>query len=281
MKKSDLADGADRLESLNRQCIELSYERAIPRDSIALKEYFEEQFRVCHEAFTLWNDIKLHLAELSSLKISDETTKSILKEVRSGEELHVIRQHKNFESLLAKAEERGSEPGDILDDYLFEKHDDLLLGFHAWFDLSKFHERKMLIGCIIVQFHNNPAIDSYYAEISDAFAFGLFKSVVVMCRALLELSLYDELSKHQLLKQTNVAQIETGRSRELGLWRLINLASTHRLVSSAGQEEAHQVRTRANTVIHLQERRDYNVTEELALDVIRGTTFVIEDLLDS
>ena len=41
----------------------------------------------------------------------------------------------------------------------------------------------------------------YYYEISDAFSFGLFKSSVALCRALLELVLFDELYKRKSLGQ--------------------------------------------------------------------------------
>ena len=213
MKTKDLADSIRKLKHLDRQCIELSYEHAKPTDATGLREYLIELFTLCYAAFTLWNDIRQYMSEASSIKIHDKDIRHELKRIKDNQELYLIRQYKSLVSLFNKC---GETEFDVsLDDYLFGKFDELFEKFHVWFDYVVFYRRKTEAGCIIVPFHNKPSIDKYYSEISDAFSFGLFKASIALCRALLELVLFDELCKRKLLTKTNVLHIETERQEEI------------------------------------------------------------------
>lgn len=222
MKTKDLADGVRKLKHLDRQCIELSYEHAKPTDATDLKEYLVELFALCYEAFALWNDIKQYMGEASSIKVHDRDIRCSLKRIKDDRELYVIRQYRSLVGLLNTSGEREFE--ESLDEYLFSKFDELFREFHVWFDYVEFYRRKAQAGCIIVPFHNKSSIDKYYSEIRDAFSFGLFRASIALCRALLELVLFDD-------------------------------------------------------VLHLAGNSEKEVTENIAFEVIRDTTFVVEDLL--
>ena len=274
---STLVERIQRLDYLDRQCIELSYEHVKPTDAIALREYLLDLFSLCDEAFTLWNEIRLGIAEVPSRNISDKNIRCILEKVRHDKHLYVIRQYKSLINILG-----GSESGEFeesLDDYLLNRFDELFDKFHISFDYVVFYRRKVQAGCIVVPFHNNPLIDKYYAEISDAFSFGMFRSSIALCRALLELVLYGELAKRKLLKKTNVLNIETDKQEDFNLARMINKASQLRLISNSSKSKAHRVRKRANDVLHQTSSIEETTTEENAFEVIRGTAAVVEDLL--
>ena len=275
MTTKDLVDRVRKLEHLDRQCIELAYERAKPTDATGLREYVIELFTLCYEAFTLWNDIKQYMSEASSTKIHDKNIRRELKRIRDDQELYVIRQYKSLVSLLNKPGEKEFE--ESLDEYLSDKFDELFDKFHVWFDYVVFYRRKAQAGCIIVPFHSKPSIDKYYSEISDAFSFGLFKASIALCRALLELVLFDELCKRKLLTKTNVLHIETERQEEFNLARMISQAKKSKLIGRSSEERAHKSRRTANDILH--GTSEEKVTEEIAFEVIRDTNFVVEDLL--
>lgn len=274
---SKLVERIRRLDYLDRQCIELSYEHAKPTDAIALREYFLELFSLCDEAFTLWNEIKLGMAEVPSRSIPDKRIGCILEKVKHDKHLYVIRKYMSLINMLHNSGNGGFE--ESLDDYLLNRFDELFEKFHISFDYVVFYRRKAQVGCIVVPFHNNPLIDKYYAEISDAFSFGLFKSSIALCRALLELVLYDELAKRKIIKKTNMLNIETQKQEDVNLVRMINKASDLRLMSNSSKSTAHRVRKSANDVLHQTSSMEETTTEEIAFEVIRGTTAAVEDLL--
>ena len=91
--------------------------------------------------------------------------------------------------------------------------------------------------------------------------------------------MFDELCKRKLLTKTNVLHIETEKQEEINLLRMINQAQKSELISRSSRDRAHKARRRANNVIHLVRNSKEEVTEEIAFEVIRDTTFVVEDLL--
>ena len=162
-------------------------------------------------------------------------------------------------------------------DYLCSSKGSLFDEFHSFFDIYGYYEAKCKIGPIISSLHVPGGILSYFEEIKEVFAFGQYRSCIALCRALLEMSLWDRLSRKKVFKDSdsNVTSIDV--AKEDNLYKYINLAKYHNILDAGGVKIANEIRKISNGILHIRSR-DIKVTERDAFKVIFSTIQIIEDL---
>lgn len=283
MDATDLIAKARQFDQLDRKCIRLSYEGVKPTDETFV-EYFSELLGLCSSAYLLWNEIKLELGEVSILQIVDPDARKIVRKIRDDYDFLVIRQYVTIARILNTSIDDINEqhPTDF-GDFVQERFDDLFSEFHSWFDIGTYYRRKAQIGCIVVALPHDRTIDQYYSEIREAYAFTCYRACVALCRAVIELVLYDTLKKRKLLKNVGEIDIETGRKREFHLGRLIVQAAKYPagnpIIGEADIERAWRIKDKAERILHFRDRSggdELDVPEDEAFDLIKDTIAIVE-----
>ena len=171
-----------------------------------------------------------------------------------------------------------------MEDHIYKNIDDIILDFYGLYDISEHFVRCIMVGCIIVHHEQDQSINSYYSEIRETYAWGLHRSCLALCRALIEMVLHGELERMGKLKPSsspNAVRIETGREYDAPPFNiLIGDAKRCRILSYREASVAHKIRKMANGILHL---RDGSGSDSLSADVmfetIRDTVTVVEKAL--
>lgn len=219
------------------------------------------------------------LSKVTNYKLGqfDSRTKKMIERIRNRETFRSV------EMYLLLCQLSGSEFKD--EEYLLweSKTDEFFEDFHSWFDIFGYYSDKMRVGAILHYSHQIPKeVCQYFDEIRECFAFGLRRSSIALCRALLEIAF---VAKTRTCKPRQVGNktynIENKRKEieeEDKLYLLINRAfHEYGLISKGIKEIAHGVRLRANGVLHL-ENQIVEPNAENAPAIISDTLKVIEHL---
>ena len=288
MNIDELVDKTSEFVRLDQECKRLSYEHVKPRDHGELLEYMEKLYSLCSDGFSLWIEIRKELGEIVVIDVIDREIIKSLKNIRDdhdGDNWYVIKQYRTmtniFNSNITNDNDKFPES---MEDYVYEDFNDLAVNFHGLYDVSGYFVRRIMVGCIIVHHKQNQSINSYYSEIRETYAFGLHRSCLALCRALIEMVLHEELERRGKLKLSsapNAVRIETGREYDAPSFNiLIGDAKRCRILSNREASVAHKIRRMANGVLHL---RDRSASDSLSADVmfktIRDTVTVVEKAL--
>ncbi len=245
---------------------------------------------VCAKAFEIWNDLGAQMSEISVLHVPDGPTAKVLRAIRDDDasSLLVIREYHVLANVLNKIG-TSTNRDSLGDQDEFElstelsSFDDRLSDFHRWFDLDGFYTKRTKIGCIVLPYQGNTHLSDYYDELRDAFAFGLYRSAISLCRALLELVLFDALQKRRLINKDGAVDIQTGRPAKNYLSSMIHVARRTSIITATEKDRALKIKTTAERVLHFRDRageeNDTSVTESDAFDAIRNAIFVVEAIV--
>jgi hypothetical protein len=235
------------------------------------------------EASSLVDKIKLDLAKYDpdALEIQDNNIRIALKRINGGEKFRsVIAYETILRFLKEKSNENTSdyEPPDFISDYWNE----LFRIFHSRFDINSYFYSKLEIGPLITSVSVSPTLKEYFAELREAYAHGLYKSCVAICRTLLEVSLKDGLSKIEKYRNTTDI-LKMGKNKadfEFSLFENISIAYSLGLVSKDLKEKANTIRTQGNKIVH---SKDGNSKEKQTnvYEIVKNTIEIIESLYRS
>lgn len=285
MEERDLIQKAKNLGRLDRECIELSYERAKPGSEEELEEYINELMDLCEQAFSLWNEIKLGLGQITSVRTSDSKARETLKRIRDGYDFFCIRQYRSiFELVNTFVKKDDEKHATSTEEFVQHRWSEFFEIFHSCFDVSDYYLRKAQIGCIVVAYHSDKAVDFYYSEIRESYAFGLHRACTALCRALLELVLHDALQRRNKLDEPGAVGIKTGRERRFYLPDLINKAKRVGILAQQEKEMAFRVKNEAEKVLHLRDRHapsQIDIDDKGLFELIRDTVRVVERVFAS
>ena len=280
MKSNEEAilEGVRELNRLEKDFIRFTYESKKPEDDVQLEAWFREAVAISAKAFDLKNEILSEFHDTTSLSIHDNEVLRTLDTIRSGRKMYSISFYENFARFVNEKFENLQDKLDVtLTDYLCSSKGSLFDEFHSFFDIYGYYEAKCKIGPIISSLHVPGGILSYFEEIKEVFAFGQYRSCIALCRALLEMSLWDRLSRKKVFKDSdsNVTSIDV--AKEDNLYKYINLAKYHNILDAGGVKIANEIRKISNGILHIRSR-DIKVTERDAFKVIFSTIQIIEDL---
>ncbi len=263
--------------------MEMSYERAVPREVNEFSEYLDELFDICIRGFFLRNEILASLAEPVRIEISDKNIVGDLNRIRADKDPYVIRQYKSLAKLANV--NAGSDHEKIpisIGDFVHDQFDENLGRYMSEFDVSDYYSKKIQIGCLVVGYQGDKSIDTYYSEIREAYAHGLHRACISLCRALIEIVLHEILNRKGLLGSTGAVNIKTGRDDRNNLPCLINKAKRADLISFDEKELAFEIKKTAEKILHRKDRtkqEEPGPTQSETYTAIKNTIIVVESAL--
>lgn len=276
----DIITKAMELSRLDRECKEYSYETRKPRNEEEFVEYISELMGICARAFKLKNEVQLLLAEVSNLTIHDPEIEKLLRDVRGDKEMYSISQYKRYATLFNRDTDDINEMWEADAKDFILNHQEALDQFHCEVDYVSYFAGTMKIGTLISRRNVPEPGLAYFREIRESFAFGLFRSSIALCRALLETAFFETLKRNGYFKpgQSNVVKIDL--ARDDNLFRLIKEAFKLRLIDYDTKEDAFFVKNRSNTMVLHPKDEEHEITEDLAFDVIGKTVQIVEQLYE-
>ncbi|MBW2306472.1 MAG: DUF4145 domain-containing protein [Deltaproteobacteria bacterium] len=270
--EQSILEKARRLKKLERDFREHTYESKKPQSGAELEEFFNKAVTISEEAFRLRNEIQLEYHDTAVLQIIDPEVKALLNKIKEDDIFYSIDFYKRFIDFLNKDIESPLDRYSAsLEDYMLDlRFDELFSEFHSWFDIVGYYSAKAKIGPIISTSEiKNDRIRAYFDEIKETCAFGQYRSSVALCRALLEMALFDKLNRKGVIEI----------AKEDNLSKFITQSKRFRILSSTMADLAHEVRESANNILHLKElEAGSDLTEKRTFRIIFQTVRVLEYL---
>ena len=84
-----------KFSRLDRECVELSYERGAPRNDVEMVQYLTELMTVCEEGSSLWGEIKVTLGQESTVGVNDPGIAKAIRKICEGGGFFLLRQRAN------------------------------------------------------------------------------------------------------------------------------------------------------------------------------------------
>jgi len=274
-----ILSSARKLELLEREYLKYSYECKKPENEEELENFLKNSIQLAQEAYTIKNEIKFELSKITDLAVYDPKVLRTIDKIRNNEKFYSISFYENIAELLNKNIENLNEQLSIStrEFLLFEKNDELFSDFHTWFDVYSYYSYKMEIGAIISSAIVPKKISPYFNEIREAYAFGQLRASLALCRALLEMVLYDKLDRIGAFKNKPKQPRDISPEKEGNLYRYIIDAKARKLISSNDATTAHKVRDFCNQILHLKKNNIAPGSSE-TYRIIVDTVSVIESV---
>lgn len=266
------------LNSLERDFIRFTYESKKPEDDSQLEAWFREAVAISAKAFDVKNEILTEFHDTTVLSIHDNEVLKTLDIIRRNKKMYSIAFYENFAAFVNEKFENWQDKLDLtLTDYLGSSKGNLFDEFHSFFDIYGYYEAKCKIGPIISSLQVPEGIIAYFEEIKEVFAFGQFRSCIALCRALLEMSLWDRLNRKKVFtdSDSNVTSIDV--AKEDNLYKYINLAKYNKILDGSGFKKANSIRKTSNSILHIR-KGELKVDAKDAFRVIFNTVQIVEDL---
>lgn len=276
-----------KLDQLEKEFLRFTYESKKPENETELKEFFYEQINIAGKADEIRKEILSDPAyyEKTILQVPKDVERT-LREIRKQKQdrFYTIK----FLSGLAKQIEQTTEDVEEIDKRSFKNYlsalDEerwFLSDFTNEYDFIDYYYSKMKIGPIIASFHIPDYIQDYFNEIRETYALGLYRSSVALCRALLEMSLFDKLSRKGVFRDRNSKVTNMDMVKEDTLIRFIYLGKRERILNNEKKDLAHGIRKSANNILHLKgknKKEDLPLSEKDTFEIVINTIKVIEYL---
>lgn len=272
-----IIEAARKIDSLEKEFLTLKDESKRLSNKNELKEYTKRLWLIGSEAFDIRNEIIAEYPNITNLQINDPSVKKILEKIRSNDTFDSISFFQKWsEALEEETGERFDFPINF-EQYLEAKFDDWYDEFHQRFHLISYYQSIIEIGPIISSSKIPPEAQSYFDEIREAYAVRLDASAVALCRAVMEMCLFDKLKKKGFFKNKKVVPLDIVRQDNLSY--LIRTAKNEKLLDKATKELADQIRISANQILHPKKTNGQLVSATMGtFQLITDTVKVIEKL---
>jgi hypothetical protein len=266
------------LDRIDRECIELSYESSKPQNEEQFIDYLSELMGISARAFELKNEIQMFLREADNLTIHDANLADLIRKIRNDEKFYSITQYERIASFFNTKVDEPSDAWDIDSHDFILQHPEAFQGFHGEVDYVEYFTRSMKVGGLIAQRRVPDSALAYFREIRDSFSFGLHRSAIALCRAMLESVFFDALKRRSYLTAGGSKVVKIDLAKEDRLFRMIKDAHSMRIIDYDTKEDAFFVKNQANAIVLHAKDSKPEITEEVAFDVIQRTIRVIERL---
>lgn len=262
---------------VEQKFIQYSFQFLNPKDRGQATDLFREATRLSFDAVELKNTILGEIHNVDELESIDLDAKDTLNKLRNNERFESLSFAEKIADLFNLNFEK---PWELIETKLNshfsgETDDELWKEFSAWFYIPEYYYRTALIGVDAAFTRLPDNINKYLQEIKEAFAFGLEKSSISLCRALLEIALLDKLKKNGAFNEGYVTTINL--AKEDPLERYITVSFKLDILNDNNKELAHRIRKNADNVLHINNTEFFSVTG-LALKTISDTMKIIEQL---
>ncbi len=230
-------------------------------------------------AVKLVNEIKLALAEHDPecLEIDDKDIREILKKIREDKPLLTAGAYITLSEYLKPSSTDAINPD--ISDFAANYSDQLFELFHSKFDINSYICNKLQVGPLLTSSSLPDELNNYFYELKEAYAYGLHKSCIALCRMLLEISFADCLYKQKCYKDA-VSLSRKAKDNphfEFSLFENINIASSLNIISENLKKNAHKIRLNGNKTVHY--KKEYSKNDYIhSLEIIMNTITIIESL---
>ena len=206
------------------------------------------------------------LAEYVGIKITDPELATKIMRIRDNTHYKIDGYCKFGEKVT---EEKISEELDEEFDWMEALFDE---GTADYVDINFFRRRDQ-IGTIVVSQSLPPRFHQNLKNLQEAYALGLFETTLVFCRSLIEVGVFEALKKSGKLRTTkNVTYME----------HYILSGLMHQVRSQVkdldNHDRAKEVIKKANKVLHWKKDVVFTVGEKDALEAVRTTFQLLEQL---
>jgi len=240
------------LDSLEREYLKYSYECKRPENSKELETFLSKTLSLAQKAFILKNEIKMEFTKITDLAVYDPNALKVIDKIKNDEKFYSISFYENIAEMANKNIDNWNDKLDLSErDYLLsEKYDELFDEFHTWFDVCGYYNAKMSIGAIISSAIVPKKIKPYFDELRETYAFEQLRASIALCRALLEMVLFEKLSR--LKAFTNRPQLTNiSPEKEGNLYLYIRMAKNKKILNEAETDSAHDIRKFCNKILHM------------------------------
>lgn len=264
----EIINKARRLKEIEHDYKKMYFSRTWPREQQELEVYFDKVVQHCLEAFQLYKELACELSNTNNVPIQDASVRKQLREIKNINEYYSIK----FIKSLLEAQHK-----DILDENIMvDNHTDALLEFTNNYDHVNYCYSKIIIGSIITTTSINKSIASYFSEIRETYALRLYRSCVGLCRALLEMALYEKIQNLPEMRNQSVVNIQNARQDHISNY--IELALRYKIIRNRNlNDKAHAVRKFANSVLHVKGTAVLLAQEKVLL-CVRDVVEVVESI---
>ena len=267
------------LQQVEREFHRFTYESARPIQEKEAKDYFTKIFNLSGQANRLRYEIKAKLADADEIIINDLDARLFLKEIKNDKDrLYSVEFYKIVIKDLANDEESALETMPItLDMQILDDFERWYEDFTSWFDVVGYYVRTIKVGPVVAASHLPEKIRKYFFELRRAYSYRLFRSSVVLCRSVLEMSLYDKIYKNKSLQNSsNVKSLIEERQPDK-LYELVRTAREMCIIDGKSYKMIGDIRHAANKILH-HKGEDSVLKEDDVLNIIRDTIFVLETI---
>ena len=255
-----------------------SYECKKPENSEEVKNYLSNAFILAQKAFILRNEIKIDFTKITDLAVYDPNVLRIIDKIKNDEKFYSISFYENIAEMLNENIDNRNDEFDLSEqDYLFsEKYDNLFSEFHTWFDVCGYYDAKMSVGAIISSAIIPIKIKPYFDEIRETYAFGQLRASIALCRALLEMVLFEKLNRLRAFKN-RPQHTDISPEKEGNLFLYIRLAKNKKILNSTEVDRADDIRLFCNQILHLK-NNEIHPNSNKTFRIIVGTISLIESI---
>jgi len=280
--EKEILSKARKLEELEKEYLKYSYECKKPENSEEVKSFLDKALSFAQEAFITRNDIKIELSKITNLAVYDPNVLKTIDKIKTNDKFYSISFYKSIAEMLNKNIDNWNDKLDLSTrEYLFsEKYDELFDDFHTWFDVCNYYNAKMSIGAIISSAIVPKKILPYFNEIREAYAFEQLRASIALCRALLEMVLFERLDRLKAFKNQPPQPTSISPENEGNLNIYIRMAKKRKIINGSEVDTAHEIRIFCNQILHLTNKEiKPNVNE--TFKIIIATVNVIEGIYRS
>ncbi|HPD57535.1 MAG: hypothetical protein BWY26_01232 [Elusimicrobia bacterium ADurb.Bin231] len=273
----DLIIDIRKLLDIEKEYNKYVYETKGPETKQEIEVYLKNIMSKAKDAYTLRHKILLNSEEIDIIQIRDNGVKEILSKIRENKDkFYSVSAHIQFSGLLNGNRDDNKKISTDLSDQLLSD-DDLLLKFHGSFSYIDYYIRRIKVGPIIYTSYLPIALKQYFSEVRQAYAFGLYRSSIIMCRSVLEISLYDKLKRKKLISNITSNVTDMKKYFDDKLFELIKITKNNNIINKHLSDRCHEIREIANKVLHLKED-EIKVAEDDVLKMIKDTLEIVEYL---
>ena len=267
----------DRLDSIESEFASIKKELQIS-DSKSSITAFEKLYELGFSADDLTSSIKYELAteNYSSLKLEYPYQKELLKNINNDQDTPAVKFYKTLNTMIDATSEQDSKSSILSIDFFDIHYDDLFDDFHSWFDVFGFYKSRIKVGPIISRSDLPPTLIPYFHELKDSYAFGLKKSVISLCRVIIEISIDNRLVNVNLYKIA-LDDFKRKHNHDFCLKQKIAFTKKYSILPDELESKAQEIRESANAVLHISSQSDNEIKFDL-LRTIENTVEIVEYL---
>jgi len=237
--------------------LKYSYECKKPENSEEVNDFLNKALGFSIEAFTTKNDIKMELSKITNLAVYDPNVLKTIDKIKNNEKFYSISFYENIAEMLNENIDNWNDKLDLSTrEYLFsEKYDELFDEFHTWFDVCNYYNAKINIGAIISSAIVPKKILPYFNEIRETYAFEQLRASIALCRALLEMVLFEKLDRLKAFRNQSPQPTNISPEKEGNLNIYIRMAKNKKIINGSEADNAHKIRKFCNQIRFIRKSR--------------------------